>query len=408
MQELYRVLAFLKASLSSSFSISRTPDVEDTVEGASFRNHMPLHPASTSKLIEVLARVHMWVFFQIPSTNRQEEVTSNMFVKEFRRVASDDVMAALGHIEALRKKNRDLLNKLRKQTEKLQQITFVLPYHEDGSQKSELSEVFTVGSDEGRGSLTERSGQQLSNVNVKASTSHNSGDWFPRGFENPPMRHHKPKPSDCSDLSSYSSLLQDTANSRRRGQSRSVRMRLPTSAPLSVSQETRESDGTLNTGLDAASNRHIPPLLGYDWFAGTFCYRINSRLFAVPLDAPATCPVCRMLKSEHPHTESEPALIRVSIPHSALLPVYEYKAHRRSSFDPSDSLTLFVRLVQRRAQHWLSDEKSGSEELLEKSTALNNTLVEQHFLLRIYITLYCPIDKTADFVLVTVPRNPLL
>lgn len=43
---------------------------------------------------------------------------------------------------------------------------------------------------------------------------------------------------------------------------------------------------------------------------GTFCYRINSRLFAVPLDARAACPVCKMPKSEHPHTETQPALIR--------------------------------------------------------------------------------------------------
>ncbi|MBN3271389.1 MIIP protein, partial [Polyodon spathula] len=36
----------------------------------------------------------------------------------------------------------------------------------------------------------------------------------------------------------------------------------------------------------------------------------------------------------------EPAFIRVSIPRSTLLPAYRYKAHRRKSFDPSDSLAL--------------------------------------------------------------------
>ncbi|XP_062400358.1 migration and invasion-inhibitory protein [Sardina pilchardus] len=72
----------------------------------------------------------------------------------------------------------------------------------------------------------------------------------------------------------------------------------------------------------------------------TFCYRINNRLFAAPLDPQVGCPVCKMPKSKHPHTVSEPAFIRVSIPRSTLLPAYRYKAHRRCSFDPSDSLGL--------------------------------------------------------------------
>ncbi|XP_056591127.1 migration and invasion-inhibitory protein [Triplophysa dalaica] len=72
----------------------------------------------------------------------------------------------------------------------------------------------------------------------------------------------------------------------------------------------------------------------------TFCYRINSRLFATPLNPQAACPVCKMPKSNHPCTDAEPAIIRVSIPRSTLLPSYKYNAHRRSSFDPSDSLGL--------------------------------------------------------------------
>lgn len=71
----------------------------------------------------------------------------------------------------------------------------------------------------------------------------------------------------------------------------------------------------------------------------TFSYRINSRLFPVPLNSEC-CPVCKRHKSTHPHTTAEPALIRVSLPHSTLLPPYKYKAHRRCSFDPSDSLGL--------------------------------------------------------------------
>nr|XP_046239317.1 migration and invasion-inhibitory protein isoform X2 [Scatophagus argus] len=72
----------------------------------------------------------------------------------------------------------------------------------------------------------------------------------------------------------------------------------------------------------------------------TFSYRINSRLFPVPLHSQECCPVCRKHKSSHPHTAAEPALIRVSIPRSTFLPPYKYKAHRRCSFDPSDSLGL--------------------------------------------------------------------
>ncbi|XP_061688463.1 migration and invasion-inhibitory protein [Syngnathoides biaculeatus] len=72
----------------------------------------------------------------------------------------------------------------------------------------------------------------------------------------------------------------------------------------------------------------------------TFLYRLNSRLFPVPVHPQDRCPVCKIPKSSHPHAKDKPALVRVSIPRSTLLPPYEYKAHRRSSFDPSDSLGL--------------------------------------------------------------------
>ncbi|KAM4587382.1 migration and invasion inhibitory protein [Odontesthes bonariensis] len=71
-----------------------------------------------------------------------------------------------------------------------------------------------------------------------------------------------------------------------------------------------------------------------------FSYRINSRLFPVPLHSQECCPVCKKHKSSHPHTAAEPALIRVSIPCVNLLPPYKYKAHRRCSFDTSESLGL--------------------------------------------------------------------
>ncbi|XP_071751351.1 migration and invasion inhibitory protein [Centroberyx gerrardi] len=95
-------------------------------------------------------------------------------------------------------------------------------------------------------------------------------------------------------------------------------------------------------------NHSVPALLAdkdgpeanMDTHQCTFSYRINSRLFPVPLHSQECCPVCKKPKSTHPHTTAEPAFIRVSIPRSTLLPSYKYKAHRRCSFDPSDSLGL--------------------------------------------------------------------
>ncbi|KAM9813822.1 migration and invasion inhibitory protein [Neosynchiropus ocellatus] len=72
----------------------------------------------------------------------------------------------------------------------------------------------------------------------------------------------------------------------------------------------------------------------------TFSYRINSRLFPVPLNSPDSCPVCGLLKSSHPHTLTEPALVRTDLPLCTLHPPYKHKPHRRRSFDPSDSLGL--------------------------------------------------------------------
>ncbi|XP_033823151.1 migration and invasion-inhibitory protein [Periophthalmus magnuspinnatus] len=97
---------------------------------------------------------------------------------------------------------------------------------------------------------------------------------------------------------------------------------------------SEESDATLPSVSDTI------PDIKKDTHQCTFSYRINNRLFPVPLISEECCPVCKKHKSEHPHTAKEPALIRVSIPRSTLLPPHKYKAHRRCSFDPSDSLSL--------------------------------------------------------------------
>ncbi|KAE8591881.1 hypothetical protein XENTR_v10018601 [Xenopus tropicalis] len=54
----------------------------------------------------------------------------------------------------------------------------------------------------------------------------------------------------------------------------------------------------------------------------------------------SACPICKKHRSRCPPTIEEPAYIRVSIPRATLLPPYKYKAHRRKSFDPTDSLAL--------------------------------------------------------------------
>ncbi|KAJ0068896.1 hypothetical protein NL108_014016 [Boleophthalmus pectinirostris] len=100
------------------------------------------------------------------------------------------------------------------------------------------------------------------------------------------------------------------------------------------SEFSEESDANLPSVSDTI------PEIKNDTHQCIFSYRINNRLFPVPLNSEECCPVCNKHKSEHPHTVKEPALIRVSITHSTLLPPHKYKAHRRCSFDPSDSLSL--------------------------------------------------------------------
>ncbi|XP_069730930.1 migration and invasion-inhibitory protein [Phaenicophaeus curvirostris] len=69
-----------------------------------------------------------------------------------------------------------------------------------------------------------------------------------------------------------------------------------------------------------------------------YCYRLNQRLFTVPVDSESACPVCKIPRAHQP--PEEPAHVRVSIPRSTLLPAYKYKAHRRKSFELADNLAL--------------------------------------------------------------------
>lgn len=72
-----------------------------------------------------------------------------------------------------------------------------------------------------------------------------------------------------------------------------------------------------------------------------YCYRINRRLFPVPVDPGTPCRLCGVPRDQQgPETLMEPAQVRVSIPLSILDPPHRYRIHRRKSFDASDTLAL--------------------------------------------------------------------
>ncbi|XP_048375524.1 migration and invasion-inhibitory protein isoform X2 [Sphaerodactylus townsendi] len=72
-----------------------------------------------------------------------------------------------------------------------------------------------------------------------------------------------------------------------------------------------------------------------------FCYRLNKRLFAMPVGSESACPICKTPRTQqHLETLVEPAFVRVSIPRSTLLPAYKHKIHRRKSYEPADDLAL--------------------------------------------------------------------
>ncbi|XP_066493813.1 migration and invasion-inhibitory protein isoform X2 [Tiliqua scincoides] len=72
-----------------------------------------------------------------------------------------------------------------------------------------------------------------------------------------------------------------------------------------------------------------------------FCYRLNKRLFTVPIDSESACPICKTPRAKQPpESLVEPAFVRVSIPRSTFLPAYKHKIHRRKSYEPTDNLAL--------------------------------------------------------------------
>uniref|UniRef100_A0A8C6REM7 Migration and invasion inhibitory protein n=1 Tax=Nannospalax galili TaxID=1026970 RepID=A0A8C6REM7_NANGA len=72
-----------------------------------------------------------------------------------------------------------------------------------------------------------------------------------------------------------------------------------------------------------------------------YCYRINRRLFPVPVDPGAPCHLCGIPRGQRDNESLvNPAQVRVSMPVSILDPPHRYRIHRRKSFDASDTLAL--------------------------------------------------------------------
>ncbi|XP_044022315.1 migration and invasion-inhibitory protein isoform X2 [Siniperca chuatsi] len=289
-------------------------------------------------------------------------------------------MSSTDRLDVLRGRNKDLLNQLKQQREKLERLTGCSHSRkreredeDEAEERRDPAEVLTL-TDGDRGAAraalakpTVRFADTCEGQTISTSslTSKHTGG----------TAEHTASTKSC--LANHSK------------EERAVRRRV-----------TFQSDECEE--ISASDRLHLQPLLGYDWIAGvldaedsliersdeffndlrmfrslnkdecvhspqpefseenhsvlplltdkdgqeanmdthqcTFSYRINSRLFPVPLHSQECCPVCKKHKSSHSHTTAEPALI--SIPRSTLLPPYKYKAHRRCSFDPSDSLGL--------------------------------------------------------------------
>ncbi|XP_077881429.1 migration and invasion-inhibitory protein isoform X3 [Ictidomys tridecemlineatus] len=110
---------------------------------------------------------------------------------------------------------------------------------------------------------------------------------------------------------------------------------------LAEQSEQSKSRVTCQEPATPESSWSLQPYLGYDWIVGVYCYRVNKRLFLVPLDPGIPCRLCgRPRNPQSPRTLVQSTRVRVSIPLSILDPPHQYRVHRRKSFDASDTLAL--------------------------------------------------------------------
>ncbi|XP_068450844.1 migration and invasion-inhibitory protein [Clinocottus analis] len=336
-------------------------------------------------------------------------------------------MSSTDQLDILRERNKELLNRLKQRGEKLERLNGGRQSRkrerEDGAEEpSEPAQTRTHG---GRGAARARRTVRFADtcdrqtgvratISTPSSTSKYRQGTSERAAPSdlykdrnrPPLVHSRPQ---ALDPSTTKSCLVNHSREER-------------GVPSRVTFQSDECEE-----ISASDRRHLQPLLGYDWIAGvldaedsliqrsdeffndlhtfrslnkdecvhssqaklseenhsvlplvadkkgseadlnthqcTFSYRINSRLFPVPLHSQECCPVCEEHKSSQPHTAAKPALIRVSIPRSTLLPPYTYKAHRRCSFDPSDSFGL--------PSHCLSGWSNTGQSTLPRASSLD-------------------------------------
>ncbi|KAL6080914.1 hypothetical protein STEG23_010108, partial [Scotinomys teguina] len=105
-----------------------------------------------------------------------------------------------------------------------------------------------------------------------------------------------------------------------------------------------------------------------------YCYRVNRRLFPVPVDPGAPCRLCGIPRDQQgPKTLMEPAQVRVSIPLSILDPPHRYRIHRRKSFDASDTLALPRESL---GAHQILQESHGTHQILQESHGAHQILRE--------------------------------
>ncbi|XP_007549894.1 migration and invasion inhibitory protein [Poecilia formosa] len=305
--------------------------------------------------------------------------------------------------DVLRERNKYLLEQLREQREKLERVSGSSLSRKRG-REAEEEEKEERRQPEVMVTLTEGHGgparAALAKPSVRFTETHKDSHWKSSSSFGNPKHRVAAEPSTLSDSyqnpQDYSTLPDPWSLRMPFSQVRPNKVKRGIHSRVKFQSEESESK-------PASDRRHVQPLLGYDWIAGvldtedsllehsdeffndlcrfrlvnkdqcvhsgpaksledshffrplltddskeanidahqcTFSYRINSRLFPVPFHSQECCPVCKRHKSSHPHTAAEPALIRVSLPRANILPAYKYKAHRRSSFDPSDSLGL--------------------------------------------------------------------
>ncbi|TSU49998.1 Migration and invasion-inhibitory protein [Bagarius yarrelli] len=221
-------------------------------------------------------------------------------------------MSSFEHLDVLRRQNKELLQKLKLKPGKLH---------------FECSRTQNENTTPEAGKSAENSARDPKERNAEMAPGCLTGEEAER----------------VSEDTVYDVALQERAEGRLLPPVNPTRQMKPESV---ISQEKsqrvsgrvrfpHEDDESESESESESERPRLQPLLGYDWIAGLLDAESSlterSELFFRELRT------FRQVNSEE-CIYSIPS--RVSIPRATLLPAYHYKAHRRCSFDPSDSLDL--------------------------------------------------------------------